>query len=221
MKICALSDLHGHLPEVPECDVVCIAGDLSPMYEQTRSGVAMAPWFLKNFADWLNSLKCEKIIGIAGNHDFIAQNSNLFMHGLTGLAPKWVYLEDETYEHRGFKFHGTPWQPPFYDWAFNLPEEELRKKFDLIPHDLDVLISHGPPLGYGDLTTRGQNAGSRELLKACAEKKPKHLICGHIHPARGEYEAGPVTVHNCSVVDERCKLVHEPVTITLEEKETA
>ena len=39
-------------------------------------------------------------------------------------------------------------QPVFCDWAFNLERgEPLQKKWDLIPEDTDILITHGPPIG--------------------------------------------------------------------------
>ncbi|MCK4490026.1 MAG: hypothetical protein KAU23_07180 [Anaerolineales bacterium] len=48
----------------------------------------------------------------------------------------------------GTKFYGSPWQPWFYDWAFNLQRgPEIRSKWELIPEGIDILITHGPPYG--------------------------------------------------------------------------
>ena len=45
---------------------------------------------------------------------------------------------------------GGPWQPAYNHWAFNLPRgPALAEKWALIPPGLDVLITHGPPLGLG------------------------------------------------------------------------
>lgn len=63
-----------------------------------------------------------------------------------------VYLEDAGVELYGLKFYGTPWQPEFCRWAFNLPRgKACLEKWNLIPQDCDVLITHTPPVGHGDL----------------------------------------------------------------------
>ena len=51
MKVVAFSDPHGYLPKVkdfPECDVVCIAGDICPLDIQ-RDLVESISWFLLTF----------------------------------------------------------------------------------------------------------------------------------------------------------------------------
>ena len=39
----------------------------------------------------------------------------------------------------------------FHDWAFNLPRggKELREKWDMIPDDTQILVTHGPPKFHG------------------------------------------------------------------------
>jgi len=84
------------------------------------------------------------------------------------------------------KFYGSPWQPWFYDWAFNLERgAEIRAKWDLIPEVIDVLITHGPPFGIGDLTARGDKAGCQDLLEVLERIKPRVHIFGHIHEGYG------------------------------------
>ncbi len=57
----------------------------------------------------------------------------------------------------GLKFYGSPWQPTFHNWAFNLDRgEEIKKVWDKIPNDTDVLITHGPPFGILDKTVEGE-----------------------------------------------------------------
>lgn len=46
-------------------------------------------------------------------------------------------------------FHRQPW---FYGWGFNLPRgQALLEKWNLIPEGIDILITHGPPLGKSPL----------------------------------------------------------------------
>lgn len=74
-------------------------------------------------------------------------------------------------------------QPEYLSWAFNLPRgESCLQKWNLIPDDTDVLITHSPPLGYGDLCHTGIRAGCVELLSTIQQRvKPKYHIFGHIH----------------------------------------
>ena len=36
----------------------------------------------------------------------------------------------------------------------------------MIPDNTEILITHGPPLGFGDLCMSGDSAGCEELLEA-------------------------------------------------------
>jgi predicted phosphodiesterase len=86
-----------------------------------------------------------------------------------------------------FKVYGSPWQPEFCDWAFNLDRgPEIRKYWEMIPHDTDILITHGPPLGFGDLTADGFRCGCSDLLDIVLEHPPRVHIFGHIHEAYGK-----------------------------------
>ncbi len=69
MKIIAISDLHGYLPKISECDVVCICGDIIPLQYQNDT-IKSISWFLLDFVPWANSINCDKVIFIAGNHKF-------------------------------------------------------------------------------------------------------------------------------------------------------
>ena len=53
-------------------------------------------------------------------------------------------------------------QPEFCGWGFNLERgQPLKEKWDLIPDGIDVLLTHGPPLGHGDLVPSGQYVGCK------------------------------------------------------------
>ena len=103
--------------------------------------------------------------------------------------------------------YGSPWQPEFYDWAFNLPKngEELKSKWDYIPGNTDILITHGPAYGFLDDVTgrRGQHLGCELLRDKVLEIKPKIHVCGHIHTGWGHYFDGHTHFFNASVLDER------------------
>lgn len=77
-------------------------------------------------------------------------------------------------------------QPEFHNWAFNLPRgKSCLEKWDLIPNDTDILITHTPPIGHGDFCYSGVRAGCVELLTTVQERvKPRYHIFGHIHEGR-------------------------------------
>ena len=70
MKICGISDIHGNLIEnIPECDVLCICGDVVTLNAQ-RNIEASKHWWETKFIKWVDKLPCKKVIIIPGNHDF-------------------------------------------------------------------------------------------------------------------------------------------------------
>lgn len=192
MRLVAMADTHGYHRDlvVPDGDVLVHAGDL------TQRGTLAQ---LQEVADWLRSLPHRHKVVIAGNHDFALQRvpaeARALFHGLT-------YLEDEEVTLDGVRIYGSPWQPWFYDWAFNLRRgPAIDEKWQRIPEGLDVLVTHGPPAGYGDLVTRGERVGCEDLLRHLARAKPRFHLFGHIHEDRGEWLVGETRVCNVTTAE--------------------
>lgn len=207
-KIVAVSDLHGYLPEnVPACDLLLLIGDLTPV--ENHDPAFQAGWLRAEFRAWLERQPARKIIGIAGNHDFVFEQ-------MPFLVPRdlpWTYLQDSGTVWEGIKIWGTPWQPWFFDWAFNGDPERLKRQWSLIPDDTDLLVVHGPPLGYGDgVPERGgiRHAGCPHLLERIQQVKPRLVVFGHIHEGRGQWQLGPTTLANVTLLDAAYRPVHEP-----------
>lgn len=196
MNICAISDLHGILPDLPPSDLLLIAGDICPVRDHSSKRQRL--WLQNEFSDWLRDAPTEKIIGVAGNHDFIAQADPRLMSRLP-----WTYLQDESVMHYYLLIHGSPWTPTFGPWAFMKDDRDLSHLWELIPQDVDILITHGPAAGYGGETARGVDAGSVSLRARIDELANLKLhVFGHIHEAYGDFPGAGVAIHaNVSYVD--------------------
>jgi Icc-related predicted phosphoesterase len=116
----------------------------------------------------------------------------------------------------GLNFYGTPWQPWFLDWAFNLrTEKELKGKWDLIPSETDVLITHCPPYGYGDMNAQKERLGDKELLEMIRRVRPRLCVYGHIHEGYGKRKVGRTSLWNVSVCNEKNQLTNSPVVFEI------
>ncbi len=199
MRIVCVSDTHGHLDEmdVPEGDLLLHAGDLTghgslPEIADANRALAGLPHRYK--------------VIIAGNHDFGFERAPAAARALITSA---VYLEDSGCEIEGLRLYGSPWQPWFFDWAFNSRRgESLKPVWDRIPAGIDILITHGPPRGHGDVVAHnGEPVGCPALLDAIRRIKPRYHIFGHIHEGYGITQEGPTTCINAS----SCNLKYRPI----------
>jgi len=203
MRITCISDLHGTLPEIPVCDILLVAGDVLPLDIQ-HYRLQSVTWLQNRFAQWAESTKAKHIVMTAGNHDFVFEDMKVPIEGVDVLIDKSITIE-------GLKIWGSPWSLPFFQWAFMATEEELQKKYDLIPDDTNIILSHTPPYSVCDLTTDVINAGSKSLLSKIVQlPELKLVVSGHIHEARGIKELGLTTIVNASVLDENYNFANKP-----------
>jgi Icc-related predicted phosphoesterase len=205
-RIVCISDTHMRCRQVaiPEGDILIHAGDLTGRGSLAELGGEL---------DWLRSLPHAHKVVIAGNHDFcferLADEARALCGGLT-------YLEDAEAVVMGLRIWGSPWQPWFHDWAFNLRRgPEIRAKWDLIPAGIDVLVTHGPPFGLGDRTIEGDDVGCEDLLAAIGRIRPRHHVCGHIHEGWGMREKDGTAFINASLCDRAYRPVQKPIAFDL------
>lgn len=195
MRLIAMADTHGYHGQlqVPEGDILVHAGDLTQRGTLTQ---------LREVADWLRSLPHRHKVIIAGNHDFAFQRTPAEARALfAGLT----YLEDEAITLDGVRLYGSPWQPWFHDWAFNARRgPDIDAKWQRIPEELDVLVTHGPPAGFGDKVFSGERVGCEDLTRHLGRTKPRFHLFGHIHEDSGQWQVGETRV--CNVTTSECEL---------------
>lgn len=229
-NIVCISDLHGHIPEIPKCDVLCISGDIVPLKIQ-RNIEACKIWFKDTFKPFLEKTDCKHVVMTWGNHDFIGQkfyNENLSgetqSNLLFGENSKFHILVDESIIIDNIKFYGTPWIPELYGWAFYGASEFLRYKFNNIPEDTNILLTHCPPkFGTQGVVLQNcwnymKNFGCQELYDVIKSKNFKELyvISGHIHSGCHDFEEeNGIKYINVSLKDENYEITYEPKIIKL------
>lgn len=199
LKIVAISDTHTAHDKVVfseihnQADILICGGDFSFMYAK-KEGV-------KEFLDWFASHPQKYKILIGGNHDFFAEENDEIFRAM--IPEGIIYLNNETVEIEGYKFFGSPNTPNMPMWAFSKMEKDMPVFYENIPNDVDVLITHTPPFGILDKSSKGINCGSTTLLdKISTLEKLKLNIFGHVHNAHGILIDNNVTYANVSVYNE-------------------
>ncbi|XP_045171224.2 metallophosphoesterase MPPED2-like isoform X2 [Mercenaria mercenaria] len=233
VRFVCISDTHTKLEqfrnlEIPDGDVLLHAGDFS------MNGI---PDEVDVVNKYLGTLPHKYKVVIAGNHDKTFDLDYVKKNKITGLLslPGWnyesglqhfgvktvhemltdcIYLQDSMVEIYGIKIYGTPWTVGRGFWGFQRPRGPgLMKKWNQIPTDTDILLSHSPPCGYGDNVNVGvayklkrlaggpseDHVGCVDLLNTVQTRvKPKYHVYGHIHEGYGIRTDGTTTFINAS-----------------------
>lgn len=211
VRVCCISDthsMHANIPGgIPKCDILLHAGDITGEGELDK---------LLRFDEWAAKIPLpkEQKICIAGNHDRTFERSpELARAHMT----QWTYLEDSFVEVLGLKIYGSPWSTSFYPehWVFNVDRgAPAREKWESIPEDIDILMAHGPPFGYGDRID-GMHVGCEDLASRLHVVRPRLTVCGHIHEGYGIYAAPWGTVINACTMTAGYKPKQAPIVIDL------
>lgn len=207
MRLVFISDTHSQHDalRLPEGDVLLHCGDFSKRGELGDVQI---------FLDWFAAQPHRHKVLIAGNHDFIAEREPSLFRSM--VPDNVIYLNDSGCQIEGLRTWGSPIQPWFYDWAFNRQRgADIRRHWDLIPEDTDVLLTHGPPYGILDEVARDRRpVGCRDLLhRVQALPSVKIHAFGHIHEGYGQRDLGGTLFVNASVLDENYRMKNAPFVV--------
>jgi Icc-related predicted phosphoesterase len=225
MKICIISDTHGQHEFIrhplPKADVLIHAGDVTNVGSESN---------IREFIYWFQNLKgYDTKIFIAGNHDWGFYRKPSWLYNYINdenlSQSDCVYLEDNEFTiespefSRPIKFYGSPWQPPFMNWAFNVPRDELYKYWEKIPLDTDVLITHSPPQGIRDLALYTSTEEGCSSLRFYVEEKikPALHVFGHLHESYGSIVENDILFVNASTATLRYEMINKPIVVDLSE----
>lgn len=217
LKIVAISDIHCRQEEViiPECDILISCGDYS--FRGTSHEVKM-------FHQWFNKQPARYKISVQGNHEKgVEKYFDLSKKVAEEACPDVYFIDEGLIEIEGTKIWCSAITPFFCDWAWNRQRgEEIKKHWDRIPLDIDVLVTHGPPKGIldicydWDMVTVRDRVGCEDLWNKILElKQLKHHFFGHIHGSYGHKEFNSIHFWNVAICDERYQSRNLPIIVEL------
>ena len=189
MTILQISDTHnrhGLLQNIPMADLLIHCGDFTDRGTEAEA---------LDFLNWFIALPHPHKLFVTGNHDLCLWDAE----DIDDLPPNVLFLQDKACEIGGVKFFGL---------GYNHSER-------LIPNDVDVLITHEPPMMIRD-KSNGTHWGNLPLRNRVMEIKPKFHLFGHAHESYGTDVFGNTVFSNGAVLDDQYHLVNVPALLTLE-----
>ena len=175
-----------------------------------------------NFLTWFHALPYDHKIFVAGNHDFgLEQDYDYWIAEIIENFPSITYLQDSGRTINGIKFWGSPQTPYFHNWAFNRQRgEEIKQYWNLIPDDVDYLITHGPAKGVGDwFVYTNEEVGCDDLQTAIHRVKPIVHQYGHIHCSYGTAKMFDTYSINACTCDESYSITQKPIVFDIDTEE--
>lgn len=206
MRIIAISDTHGlhEALNLPKGDLIIHAGDISD--HGTKEEVI-------DFLKWFANLDYTHKLFIGGNHDIFLDE---YPVDLLELLPANVtYLNNNGTTINNLKFWGSPITPDLEGWAFGCNRKDMAAHWQYLPKDIDILITHTPPLGILDKSRSHRSLGCKDLMDKVIELKPNFHIFGHVHASYGQVTITPTTFINASNISSLRGIVNPPIIFDL------
>lgn len=222
MRITVISDTHGRHLELddkhfPGGDLLIHAGDFLKFGTYKMELKSFCQWY-DLFDNYINN------IFVAGNHDLYIVNEKDDSKKVINNH-KWIeYLQDDWFIYsdkygEAVKIWGSPWTPKMEGESVFTPprdSEDIKKKWNNIPNDVDLLLTHSPPYGILDnLIYHDEDMGHlgcKFLLNRVKEIKPKIHIFGHIHGENEYYFDGNTHYINAALMDDKFFWCKKPIT---------
>ena len=205
MKIICIADTHNthHQIVIPSGDVIIHAGDFTEAGTQRET---------QDFLDWFVDLPHKYKILVPGNHDFFFEKH---LEELDNIIPPGIEcLIDKGIKINGIKFWGSPYIPGESNWAFTRSRGgRMRSHWDLIPEDIDFLITHTPPYGILDQLDNKRHVGCEQLTARLKVLKVSYHIFGHIHHEYGIVKISDTVHINAALLDNRYRLINSPLVV--------
>jgi Icc-related predicted phosphoesterase len=174
MRILVISDLHGDLSSAREAvdlfapDVLLCCGDWGDPDEVAEANITALS-------------ERQPVLSTFGNHDPLA-----VLKSLRNRDGSSVLLEQgEVRDLGGIRVAaiGGIWAKshrlPHYVTDDDVADSAARVVADGRP--VDLLVTHGCPVGLADLTPKGTHGGQRCFLEAFRAIGPRVHLCGHLH----------------------------------------
>jgi hypothetical protein len=209
ITIVHISDTHDVSEyEIPAGDILVHSGDFS-----NRGDAAE----IKRFNTWLRRLPHTYKIIVAGNHEYEFDRyrpEDIQAAVCDGVPNAWV-LHETSIVVMGLRFWGASWNNS--NRAYGLPRKQRAERWALIPRDIDIIITHNPPLGIFDLAHVGQGLpgpcemcagkshpnfahwGDDGLLREVQARNPPLHMYGHVHDQTGILKVGATTFSNAAM----------------------
>ena len=187
LSVCVMSDTHARhrslLLPASGADVLVHAGDHANWKTSARN--------TRDFNAWLGEIAGRFPVRLVccGNHE-ISMDKAGSRAERAAMVPNARYCEGETVVvGGGISIFFAPWTPSrnftFRANAFQRSPDQLAELLLPCPDNVDVLVTHCPPLGVLDMHRNGHRMGSREVLDCVHRVLPSVHLFGHCHDDSG------------------------------------
>jgi Icc-related predicted phosphoesterase len=202
MKITVISDTHNEHEKLGTLsgEVLIHCGDMFNLFSRQEGE-------LERMDEWFGRQRFDLILCTGGNHDFALEDR---LKAIEQPFKNACYLQDRKFVHDGICFYGAPWTPKLPGHAFFKKASELRDIWKTVPTEVDVLITHTPPAGVLDVSSRGLELGCQHLSDELSRIVPRLHCFGHVHASSGVHEGELTTFINASSVNSQFELVRLP-----------
>jgi Icc-related predicted phosphoesterase len=207
ISITVISDTHCRHGELrlPPGDLLIHCGDMFELGDKNTRRIA-------EMDDWFGRQRFERILCTGGNHDLdieaaLVERAQPFRNA--------SFLNDETVEFRGLKIHGAPWVNDLPGHAFHKDHDALAEAWATVPAGPDILVTHTPPAGILDTSSRGRSYGCPALAGEIGRIAPRAHCFGHVHASRGHWKIDDTLFINASIIQTSSGAVRPPITFVL------